>query len=157
MYKKCTFQFQWWCLYSDWWGCDGLTIGPSNGQRIYGRTWNCISSWIKWSCQKMEILCQWHLCLHQVWFDWICFVCTEFVSWTKYHNRLLFLNVLFIRDYEKITTIVFRKDTLNGLYLHWESSSQISWKRTLKSLISKAYMICSNFIRKSLLEKELEH
>ena len=71
------------------------------------------------------------------------------------NNRLPFLDVLFIRDDEKINTTVFRKDTYNDLYLHWGSFSPISWKRgTLKSLISRAYMICSN---QSLLEKELKH
>ena len=52
-------------------------------------------------------------------------------------------------------TTFFRKDTQNDVYLNWESFSPISWKRgTLKSLISRAYMLCSN---QSLLEKELEH
>ena len=54
------------------------------------------------------------------------------------NNRLPFLNILFIRDHEKVNTIVFRKDARNDLYLHWESFSPISWKRgTLKSLISR--------------------
>ena len=71
------------------------------------------------------------------------------------NNRLPFLEVLFIRDNKIINTTVFRKDTYNDLYLHWDSFSPISWKRgTLKSLISRAYMICSN---QSLLEKELKH
>ena len=47
------------------------------------------------------------------------------------------------------------KDTHNDLYLHWNSSTPISWKRgTLKLLISRAYMVCSN---ETLLEKELNH
>ena len=33
------------------------------------------------------------------------------------NNRLTFLDVLFIRDYEKINTAVFRKGTHNDLYL----------------------------------------
>ena len=71
------------------------------------------------------------------------------------NNRLSFLDVLFIRYNEKINTTVLRKDTYNDLYLHWDSFSPISWKRgTLKSLISRAYMICSN---PSLLEKELKY
>ena len=41
------------------------------------------------------------------------------------------------------------------MYLHWNSFTPISWKRgTLKSLISRAYMVCSN---ETLLEKELKH
>ena len=45
--------------------------------------------------------------------------------------------------------------THNDLHLHWNSFTPTSWKRgTLKSLISRAYMVCSN---KILLEKELKH
>ena len=66
-----------------------------------------------------------------------------------------FLDVLFIRDHEKINTTVFRKNTHSDFYLHWGSFSPINWKQgTLKSSISRAYMICSN---QSLLEKELKH
>ena len=44
------------------------------------------------------------------------------------NNKLPFLDVLFIRDDEKINTTVFRKDTYNDIYLHWDSFSPISWK-----------------------------
>ena len=58
------------------------------------------------------------------------------------NNTLPFLDVLFIRDDEKINTVVFRKDTPNDLYIHRELFSPISWRLgTLKSLISRAYMI----------------
>ena len=71
------------------------------------------------------------------------------------NNRLFSFDVLFTRDHKKINSIVFRKDTHGYLYLDWESISPISWKQgTLKSLISRAYMICCN---QSLLEKELKH
>ena len=54
-----------------------------------------------------------------------------------------------------ILDVFFRKETYNDLYLQWDSFSPISWKRgTLKSLISRAYMICSN---QGVLEKELKH
>ena len=71
------------------------------------------------------------------------------------NNRQPFLDVLFIRDDEKINTTVFRKDTYNDLYLYWDLFSPISWKRgKLKSLISRGYAICSN---QGLPEKELKH
>ena len=61
------------------------------------------------------------------------------------NNRLPFLDVLFIMNYEKTNTTVYRKDTHNDLYLHWESFSPISWKGdSLKSLISRACTMCSN-------------
>ena len=93
--------------------------------------------------------------------EYVLFVLNSFHNKKKFtyeqenNNRLPFLDVLFISDYEKINTAVFRKETHNDLYLRWESFSLISWTRgTLKSLISEAYMICSN---QSLLEKELKH
>ena len=45
------------------------------------------------------------------------------------NNRLPFLDVLFIRDDEKINTTVFRNDMYNDLHLDWDSFSRISWKR----------------------------
>ena len=79
----------------------------------------------------------------------------KFVYEEKQNTTLPFLDVLFIRDGEKLNTTVYRKDTHNDLYLHWNSFTPVSWKRgTLKSLISRAYMVCSN---KTLLEKELKH
>ena len=57
-------------------------------------------------------------------------------------------------DAEKINTTVYRKDTHNYLFLHWNSFKSISWKRgALTSLISRVYMVCSN---ETLLEKELK-
>ena len=71
------------------------------------------------------------------------------------NNILPFLDVLFIRDGEKLSPTAYRKDTHNDLYLHWNSFSPISWKRgILKSLISRVYKVCSNETR---LEKELKH
>ena len=45
------------------------------------------------------------------------------------NNRLPLLDVLLIRDYEKINTTVFRKDTYNDLYFHWDLFSAINSKR----------------------------
>ena len=79
----------------------------------------------------------------------------KFTYKEEQNNTLPFLDVLFIRDGEKLNTTVYRKDTHNDLYLHWNSFTPVSWKRgTLKSLISRAYMVCSN---ETLLEKELKH
>ena len=79
----------------------------------------------------------------------------KFTYEEEQNNTLPFLDVLFIRDGEKLNTTVYRKDTYNGLYLHWNSFKPIIWKRRiLKWLISRAYMVCSN---EKLLEKELKH
>ena len=71
------------------------------------------------------------------------------------NNTLSFLDVLFIRDGEKLNTTVYRKDAHNDVHLHWNSFIPLSWKRAaLKSLISTACMVCSN---EALLKKELKH
>ena len=70
-------------------------------------------------------------------------------------GKISFLDVLLIRANEVIETTVFRKETNNDVYLHWKSFAPITWKRgTLKTLIRRAYTICSN---DKLLKKELDH
>ena len=77
----------------------------------------------------------------------------KFTYEEEQNNTLPFLDVLFIRDGKKLNVTVYRKDTHNDLYPHWNSFKPVSWKReTLKSFISRAYMVCSN---ETLLEKEL--
>ena len=79
----------------------------------------------------------------------------KFTYEEEQNNTLPFLDVLFIRGSEKLNTTVYRKDTHNVLYLHWNLYTPVSWKRgTLKSLSSRAYMVCPN---ETLLEKELKH
>ena len=98
----------------------------------------------------------------QDWFSRVCLsVLNSFHKNIKFtyeeeqNNTLPFLDVLFIRDGEKLNSTVYRKDTYNYLYLQWDSFTPISWKRgTLKSLISRAYFVCSS---ETLLEKELKH
>ena len=71
------------------------------------------------------------------------------------HSQLSFLDVLFIRNGTRLDTTVYRKDTHNDLYLHWDAFALVSWKRgTLRTLINRAYLICSN---KELLHKELAY
>ena len=77
------------------------------------------------------------------------------VKWEVYVFSAQSSWLLYIRDGEKLSPTAYRKDTHNDLYLHWNSFTPVSWKRgTLKSLISRAYMVCSN---ETLLEKELKH
>ena len=79
----------------------------------------------------------------------------KFTYEEEQNNNLPFLDVVCIRDGEKLNSTVYRKDTYNYLYLQWDSFTPISWKRgTLKSLISRAYFVCSS---ETLLEKEPKH
>ena len=54
------------------------------------------------------------------------------------------LDILIIRKNNALKTTVYRKKTHNGVYLHWKSFMSSTWKqRTLHSLITRAYTICS--------------
>ena len=56
---------------------------------------------------------------------------------------------------KKIYTAVYWKATNNYVYLNWNAFVPISWKRgTLKTLIERAYLICST---DELRNRELEH
>ena len=67
--------------------------------------------------------------------------------------KLLFLDVLLMRNDEDVTTTVYRKEVNSNVYLHWDSFTPISWK-TLKTLVERANLICSAL---RLLEKEPTH
>ena len=58
---------------------------------------------------------------------------------------LPFLDVKLIRKEQHVDTTVYRKPTTSNIYLHWHSFAPKSWKiSTLKSMILRAYKICSN-------------
>ena len=72
----------------------------------------------------------------------------------EHDGKLPFLNVLLCRKGKKIYTLVYRKATNNDVYLNWNAFAPISWKRsTLKTLIERAYLICS---AEELQNRELE-
>ena len=56
----------------------------------------------------------------------------KFTYEEEQNNTLPILDVLFIRDGEKLNTTVYRKDTHNGLYLQWNSFTPINWKRDIE-------------------------
>ena len=66
-----------------------------------------------------------------------------------------FLVVLLIRNGHFIETKVYRKETNNDICLNWNSFAPNSWKcSTLRTLIKRAYLICSS---KKHLVDELKH
>ena len=71
------------------------------------------------------------------------------------NSQLPILDILFIRNGRHLDTTVYQKDTHNDLYLHWDEFTPVSWKRgTLRTLVNRAYLICSN---NELLHKELAY
>jgi len=70
-------------------------------------------------------------------------------------NCIPFLNVRLIKNNQDIDTTVYRKPTNNDIYLHWNSFTPKSWRiGTLKTLLLRAYKICSN---SKYRQEELEH
>ena len=69
----------------------------------------------------------------------------QFTYETESSNRLSLLNVLIIRNGQSIETCVYSKPTNTDIYIHWNSFTPIHWKRsTLKTLVYRSYLICSN-------------
>ena len=71
------------------------------------------------------------------------------------NSMISFLEVLIMSKNYTIETTVYRKQTHNDIYLHWEFFTPEAWKcGTLKNLLFKAHTIFSN---KELLDKEVKH
>ena len=63
----------------------------------------------------------------------------------KQNNQIPFLVVLLIRNIETNNTTVYPKLTYTGIYINWKSLAPNNWKwGTLKTLVARAYNICSN-------------
>ena len=79
----------------------------------------------------------------------------EFTYEIENDGKLPFLDVLVIRKDYEVETTVYRKNTNNDIYLHWQSFSPTTWKRgTLQTLVSRAFRVCSN---DKHLENEIKH
>ena len=63
--------------------------------------------------------------------------------------------MLLIKKEINIVTAVYRKGTTNDIYSNRKSFAPTTWKRgTLKTLVDRAYLICSNI---ALGKKEIDH
>ena len=79
----------------------------------------------------------------------------QFTYELEKNNKLVFLDVLLIRNKDKIETTAYTKPTKSEIYLHWKSFSPCSWKRgTLKTIIRRAYLICPT---PDYQQEELDH
>ena len=64
----------------------------------------------------------------------------SFIYDQKCHDMISFLDVLIIRKNNTTETTVYRKQTHNNIFLHWESFTTEAWKRgTLKTLLFRAH------------------
>ena len=69
----------------------------------------------------------------------------QFTYERENNNSISFLDIELLRVGENIETRVFRKPTNTDLYIHWQSFAPLQWKHcTLKTLVYRSYIICSN-------------
>ena len=69
----------------------------------------------------------------------------QFTYETENNNSTSFLDIGLLRVSENIETRVFRKATNADLPTHWQSFTSLQWKHsTLKSLVYRSYIVCSN-------------
>ena len=79
----------------------------------------------------------------------------EFTYETELNSKLVFSDVLLLREGQNVVTTVYRKVTNSDIYLNWNLFCPQSWKRgTLKSLVQRAHLIGST---EDLLKTELNH
>ena len=77
--------------------------------------------------------------------------------WILFTQRALpFLDVLICRKCSSIVTTLFWKPTNNEIiYLNWNTFASVTWKGgTLKTLLERAYIVCST---NELIQKELKY
>ena len=78
----------------------------------------------------------------------------KFTYEMKVKPKLAFLDILLHHDGHDIITTIYGKVT-NNVYLNWYSFCPREWKRgTFRSLVQRAYIICSS---SHLLKEELKH
>ena len=79
----------------------------------------------------------------------------KFTYEVEHNGKISFLDVLLMRCNGKLETTTFRKETNSDIYLHCRPFAPMTWKKdTLRTLIRRAYTVCSN---NNLLQQELHH
>ena len=78
----------------------------------------------------------------------------KFTYEVEHNNKLPFLDVLLIKNANKINTTVYRKPKTD-VYLNWNTYAPTTWKRgTLRTILSHAYTICSS---ETYLNEEIKY
>ena len=69
----------------------------------------------------------------------------QFTYEVEHNNKLPFLDVLLIKNANKIDTTVYRKPANTDVYLNWDTHAPTTLKRgTLRTILTHAYTICSS-------------
>ena len=128
MHKKCSFFYEWWYLFTNWWSGDGLSIGTCFSWDFYGGTWKIFSSKTQQLHQILEAICWWHVTFANIEaIDHILTVLNSFdpnIQFTyeiEENSKLPFLDVMLCRKDNKLVCSVYRKSTNNDIYMNWHS------------------------------------
>ena len=79
----------------------------------------------------------------------------QFTYEVERNNKLPFLDVLLIKNANQIDTTVYRKSTNTDVYLNWNAHAPTILERgTLRTILSRAYTICSN---ETYLNEEIKY
>ena len=80
--------------------------------------------------------------------------CIKFTSETEKNNIFSFLDINITRVNNQLKTSVYRKPTFSGVFTHYESYIDQSYKKSLIfPLLSRCYSICSDY---TLVHLEVE-
>ena len=79
----------------------------------------------------------------------------QFTYEVEHNNKLPFLDVLIIKNANKIDITVYRKPTNTDVYSNWNTYALTTWRRrTLRTILSCAYSICSS---ETYLNEEMKY
>ena len=72
--------------------------------------------------------------------------CIKFTSETEQNNTFSFLNINITRQNNQLKTSVYRKPTFSGVFTHYESYIDQSYKKSLIfTLLFRCYSLCSDY------------
>ena len=72
--------------------------------------------------------------------------CIRFTSEAESNNTFSFLDINITRENKQFKTSIYRKPTFSGLFTHYESYIDPSYKKSLIfTLLSRCYFICSDY------------
>ena len=72
--------------------------------------------------------------------------CIKFTSETEKNNTFSFLDINITRQNNQLKKSVYRKPTFSGVFTHYESYIDQSYKKSLIfTLLSRCYSVCSDY------------
>ena len=72
--------------------------------------------------------------------------CLKFTFETENDNSVSFLDIKITRHNHQFKTSVYRKPTFSGVFTHYESYLDQTYKSLIDSLLFRCFLICSDYI-----------